>query len=231
LALILNIDTATTYASVCISNNEHVIGFSENAEQKEHASFLHVAINLLAEQTGFPLKQMDAVAVTSGPGSYTGLRVGMAAAKGICYALKIPLIAVNTLEVMTRSMIEDPEAQRTGITKMLFCPMIDARRMEVFTALYNSRLDNILAPTALELNSSSFLSSLNEGLIAFYGSGSLKFSSMVQHRNALFFGNRSSARHLATLALRRFHRDEFSDLAYTEPFYAKEFYSTQKSQT
>jgi tRNA threonylcarbamoyladenosine biosynthesis protein TsaB len=166
LPIILNIDTATELASVCLSNNEQILAEKENAIQKEHASFIHLAIQQAVEQAGKSLKEIDAVAVTAGPGSYTGLRVGMATAKGLCYALSKPLIAINTLEVMTHGAITGQ--QNTFTPDTLFCPMIDARRMEVFTSLYNSSLEDVLAPCALVLDSFFFKKWLEEGKIFFF---------------------------------------------------------------
>ncbi len=228
MALILNIDTATTYASVCLSTDTEIAGFAENGEQKEHASFLHNAIKQLTEQSRITLKDLDAVAVTSGPGSYTGLRVGMASAKGICYSLNKPLITVNTLEVMTQAMVKELQTRKMNGQQLLFCPMIDARRMEVFTALYTNHLENILTPAVIELTPTYFEDFLSKHSIAFFGSGSAKFKTMLKHQQALFFESYFSARDLAILASQRFERREFASLAYAEPFYAKEFYSTQK---
>lgn len=133
MPLILHIDTATNYASICISKDDVVLGFEENAEQKNHASFLQPAIKAMFAKCNFNLSDIDAVAVTNGPGSYTGLRVGLASAKGLCFALNKALILLNTLQVMAAASIESKKEEDIDI---LFCPMIDARRMEVFTALY-----------------------------------------------------------------------------------------------
>lgn len=188
-----------------------------NSSQKDHASWLHVAIQELLQEQEVALPQLDAVAVSEGPGSYTGLRVGMAAAKGLCYALGIPLITINTLKMM--AVGAQAHAQQ------LLCPMIDARRVEVFTAIYDRNLQQILPPTNLILTESSFSDLLEDNNIIFFGNGSVKFQPMVQHSNAHFVSIESSAKHLSALAFSRFTQKEFADLAYAEPFYGKEFYT------
>src|ERR1700758_4691343 len=132
MALILNIDTATAKASICLALDGKTLALAENWTQNEHAAWLHSAIEQMMQQTGYRLRDLQAVAVTAGPGSYTGLRVGMAAAKGFCFALDIPLIAEDTLRTMAFAAKE----QLPGTD--LLCPMIDARRMEVFTAVYQN---------------------------------------------------------------------------------------------
>ncbi|HEX8331516.1 MAG TPA: tRNA (adenosine(37)-N6)-threonylcarbamoyltransferase complex dimerization subunit type 1 TsaB [Segetibacter sp.] len=223
MPLILNIDTATELASVCLSNNEEILALKENSVQKEHASFIHVAIKEVMDRAGKPLKDIDAVAVTAGPGSYTGLRVGMATAKGLCYALGKPLITINTLEVMTHAAIEGQNGATTRDT--LFCPMIDARRMEVFTALYNSSLKELLSPCALILDSFFFNKWLDDRKILFFGNGSKKFKDIADHKNASFIDFYFSASHLSTLANKCFNNHQFANLAYAEPLYIKEFHS------
>ncbi|MBA2250622.1 MAG: tRNA (adenosine(37)-N6)-threonylcarbamoyltransferase complex dimerization subunit type 1 TsaB, partial [Chitinophagaceae bacterium] len=144
MALILNIDTCTENAIVSLANNDVIIGTMNNSNQKDHASFLHTAIKNLLDKSGILISQLNAIAVTAGPGSYTGIRVGMAAAKGLAYALQIPLISLNTLEVIAMCSIIQSENKDA-----FFCPMIDARRMEVFTAVYDQFLKEIIAPCAM----------------------------------------------------------------------------------
>lgn len=147
MGLILNIDTSTEQAGICLAKDEHVLGILRNDEQKDHASWLHPAIRKLLENAAYALGELDAIAVTAGPGSYTGLRVAMAAAKGLCYALKVPLILENTLDVMALAGSQQPQLPEA----CLICPMIDARRMEVFTALYTKDLQVIMPGTAMVL--------------------------------------------------------------------------------
>ncbi|MCH5600314.1 tRNA (adenosine(37)-N6)-threonylcarbamoyltransferase complex dimerization subunit type 1 TsaB [Niabella ginsengisoli] len=138
--LILNIDTAIDKGSICISDGLNVITFDQNEKRNEQAGWLHEAIQNAFQKTGMDMKNLDAVAVSNGPGSYTGLRIGLASAKGFCYALKKPLICINTLQIMASAV--------KNKAKDLICPMIDARRMEVFTAVFNKELELYQEPFA-----------------------------------------------------------------------------------
>jgi len=227
LALILNIDTATDIASVCISDNGYSIAYSENNQQKEHASFVHAAINSILKEAGKELAQIDAFAVTSGPGSYTGLRVGLATAKGFCFALNKPLITVNTLQVMAKAAIMENSPAINNIN-MLYCPMIDARRMEVYTAIYNRAMETQLKPTAVVIEPESFDRWLNNSPILFFGSGSAKLKGLLSNEKAVFADINSNAKNLAQLAEKLFSQKKFADIAYAEPDYVKDFFSTPK---
>lgn len=163
------------------------------------------------------MTQLEAVAVSAGPGSYTGLRIGMAAAKGLCYALNCPLITINTLQMMAAAAAAEPTS--------LLCPMIDARRMEVFTGLYTRELEEVLPAQALVLDQDSFATELETTTITFFGNGSAKFQKLLQHPNAVFKNITADASHLAGFAHRAFLQQAFTDLAYSEPFYGKAFYS------
>src|SRR5689334_17213900 len=171
--IILSIDTATDQASVTLSSNDSVIGTLQNDSQKDHAAWIQMAINTLLQKYGYTMQQLEAIAVTAGPGSYTGLRVGMATAKGLCFALQIPLITINTLQVMANAAIDQWLSKAAGMTPPLcFCPMIDARRMEVFTAVYNEALQEIVAPKAMILEELSFKEELNDRSLICFGNGS-----------------------------------------------------------
>jgi tRNA threonylcarbamoyladenosine biosynthesis protein TsaB len=202
MSLLLNIDTATSNASVCISKSGETIAISDNDNQKEHATFLHVAIQALFTEASIQISAIDAIAITSGPGSYTGLRVAMAAAKGLCFALNKPLIAVNTLQVMAYAAKEYLNTEDTLHANALLCPMVDARRMEVFTALYNVNLQEIRPPCALILENTSF-NMWENNEIYFFGSGSEKFKFFERSRS-MFINSPHSARHLAKIASDRF---------------------------
>ena len=166
MSLILNIDTASENAHVSIARDGQVLHILSSESQKEHASFLQTAIQELVKITGIHLKEIDAVAVTAGPGSYTGLRVGFASAKGLCYALKKPLITIGTLEVLMVSALQlYPPGPDENI---LFCPMIDARRMEVFTAIYQQDLNVYIRPCAMILDEFSFEKDLAKSKILFF---------------------------------------------------------------
>lgn len=217
MALLLNIDTAIDSASVCLSKDGVILSIVRNEKQKDHAAWLHMTIKNIFESNGSELASIDAVAITCGPGSYTGLRIGMATAKGICYALNKPLIIINTLEVMAN-------AARNENADWL-CPMIDARRMEVFTAIYNKDLEVIKVPAAIELNENSFTEELKKSSICFFGNGSNKFRSMIENPNALFSDVFVDAVAIVSLAEKKHMLNEFADLAYAEPIYLKEFYT------
>ncbi|HEY0065793.1 MAG TPA: tRNA (adenosine(37)-N6)-threonylcarbamoyltransferase complex dimerization subunit type 1 TsaB [Flavisolibacter sp.] len=214
---ILHIDTAIEAASLCLSEDENILAAAVNPSQKDSASWLHVAIGRMLEERGLSPKQLDAVAVSAGPGSYTGLRVGMSAAKGLCFALDRPLIAVSTLKMMAVAAVDEPSA--------LLCPMIDARRMEVFTAVYDHGLSEKLAPANLILTEQSFLPWLEQDTVCFFGNGSAKFRQLVAHPNARFAELEITARQMVPLALDSFQRSDFADLAYSTPFYGKDFHS------
>lgn len=220
MAYILNIDTAVTSASVCLSYEKECVAFSSNEEPRESAAWLHTAIQQIMQQQNVELQQLSAVAISAGPGSYTGLRVGMAAAKGICYALKKPLIAINTLQMMAAAVVVEQ-----NIATEWLCPMIDARRMEVFTAIFDQTLNEIVSTTAIILSPETFVEHLETKKILFFGNGSNKFSSLQQHSNALFVSITASAKHLPVLAFDKLIQNNFTDLAYSEPLYGKEFFS------
>ncbi|HEX3025253.1 MAG TPA: tRNA (adenosine(37)-N6)-threonylcarbamoyltransferase complex dimerization subunit type 1 TsaB [Chitinophagaceae bacterium] len=228
MALILNIDTATEYAGVCISDGENVLAIEESRDQKNHAGFVQSAIKKIIVKKGISFSSIDAVAVTQGPGSYTGLRVGLATAKGLCYALKKPLILINTLEVMALASIMESKNKQLKIDEILFCPMIDARRMEVFTAIYNSQLENVLQPTAMILDEHSFSKEPANRSIIFSGSGSSKLQGLLSHQNVIFFNTKHNVIHLSMLAALRFKNNKFNDIAYSEPLYLKEFFNIKK---
>ncbi|QEC67793.1 tRNA (adenosine(37)-N6)-threonylcarbamoyltransferase complex dimerization subunit type 1 TsaB [Panacibacter ginsenosidivorans] len=227
MALLLNIDTATTYAGVCISNNMEILATEESRDQKNHGSFVQPAIQKLLKQVNISPGAINAIVLSAGPGSYTGLRVGLATAKGLCYALQKPLIMINTLEVMAYASIFAYSNFQVGSRDLLFCPMIDARRMEVFTALYNAQLKCLSKPAALVLTemSAGFLPDNKQ--IVFSGSGSRKFKNINLRENAVFIENEHSVHHLAVLGAKAFNKNEFTELAYSEPFYIKEFFNPQ----
>lgn len=228
MALLLHIDTATEQASVCLSRDETILGLISSSEQKNHAGFVQPAIQELMQSSGSSLPELDAVSVTAGPGSYTGLRVGMATAKGICYALQKPLILVNTLEVMARAMLTELEAGVTPAPDTWLCPMIDARRMEVFTAWYDLSLTEIQPPQALILKAGCFEEMLANRPVFFGGSGHTKLKALLNSPNASFSHTQHTAADLAVLALKYYRIERFANLAYSEPQYVKEFFNPVK---
>ena len=219
MALILNIDTATEEAGICLAKDGKTLALAENKEQKDHASWLHPAIEKILGTTGFRLSDLQAIAVVSGPGSYTGLRVGMAAAKGFCYTLDLPLITEDKLKMMAFAASEQhPNAD-------LLCPMLDARRMEVFTAVYQKDLSVLLPSTAMVMDQNPFSDYLTTRRMSFFGSGSDKCKPIISSANASFIQVKDHAGYLGILSFLRYLRKEFTGLAYSEPVYTKEFHT------
>ncbi len=218
MSIILNIDTAQETAFVCISENGKPKFVAENHSQKDHASFLHLAIDDLLKKAAISITDLDAIAVTKGPGSYTGLRVGMSAAKGLAYTLQKPIITLSTLELMAHDILTI-----IGDKESLVCPMIDARRMEVFTALYNSSLKEINSPSAMILDESSFEDSLMSHTIFFTGSGSMKFQQICNHTNAKFIQISNLSIAMSKMSQHMFDNDMFNDIAMVEPDYIKAY--------
>lgn len=223
MALLLCIDTSTTHASVALAKDGVLIGIKANQNQRDHASFLQPAIHSLLQEANQTLKDLAAIAVTSGPGSYTGLRVGFASAKGLAYALNIPLISIETTLVMSAAALSALKNAEEG----LLCPMIDARRMEVFTALYSTGLQPVSPISALILTSESFARHLKNSRIFFFGDGSSKWQTICTHENAFFLDVKWNAADMVRLAGKLFEQKNFSSLAYSVPVYGKEFHSTQ----
>jgi tRNA threonylcarbamoyladenosine biosynthesis protein TsaB len=218
MSLILHIQTALEKAMVGIAQNGILLAGRENAAQKEHASFLQPAIRELCRETGIELHDLSAVSVVAGPGSYTGLRVGMAGAKGLCYALHKPLISFNTLRWM---------ASAAASSDALFvCPMIDARRMEVFTAVCTPGGKTIREPFAAILDEKLFEAQLNQGKTVFFGGGTAKFRAIMHHPNACFEDLEAGQHELASISWNLYQSGVFSDLTLTAPLYVKEFHST-----
>lgn len=220
MSVILHIDTSLDKASVCLSKEQEVIFFYSNEKKNDHATWLHTAIRNGLHSSGYNLHQSDAIAVTIGPGSYTGLRIGLASAKGLCYTLHKPLIGLNTLLVMTHVIKTNAEE--------LICPMIDARRMEVFTAIYNKDLEEIIKPSAMVLDENSFTDELKEYRILFCGNGAEKFKKICNSENASFSDNGFDARDMISPAIHKYINKDFLDLAYSEPIYLKEFFTPGK---
>ena len=228
MSLILHIDTATEEAHVSIGRNGLVLQSLFNNSQKDHASFLQPAIQQLAKDTGILLNDIDAVAVTSGPGSYTGIRVGMASAKGLCYALNKPLITLVSLEILAASAQQQIKIQADK-APVLLCPMVDARRMEVFTAIYDTGLLNIVAPSAMVLDEDSFSTHLSKNKVFFFGNGSPKWAAVCKHTNATFITTSSLSQAMAMLAYKMYTKGRFTELANSQPLYLKEFHDNMKS--
>lgn len=224
MALILNLDTATETGSVCLAKDGTAVRTMINSRQKDHAGVVTSFIETLLRELGVSPTSFDAIAISGGPGSYTGLRVAAATAKGLCYAWNRPLIAINTLEMMANGM------RMKGVEEALFCPMIDARRQEVFTAVYDQALTPVIPPEALVLDPESFRDLLSASRVCFFGSGSIKWQNILPPSgNAVFGEYQPDASHLASLAEAAFTEKKFEDPAYFEPLYLKSFYTSQSN--
>jgi tRNA threonylcarbamoyladenosine biosynthesis protein TsaB len=229
MAVILNIETSTEVCSVSLAENGKLLFEKENNQGMNHSALLTVFIDEIFEESKLSVKNIDAVAVSRGPGSYTGLRIGVSVAKGLCYALEKPLIALNTLDVMadyTAGNINSYISLDT-YNNVLLCPMIDARRMEVYTALYNKNGETVRPVHAEIIDEKSFSAYFENNKILFFGNGAEKCRNHLVHHNALFSGPlKTSARFMQDMAERKYNRKEFEDLAYFEPFYLKNFVAT-----
>lgn len=228
MSLLLNIDTATEEASVFLAKDGQLIGAAFNEKQTDHAGWVHTAIEKVLSQNCKTVFDIDAVAVTEGPGSYTGLRVGMATAKGLCFALNIPLLTLNTLDVMTATVLSKDSGNGHRLSGMYYCPMIDARRMEVFTALYNERMEEIWSPRPLILEADSFNSIAEDQPILCFGSGASKWKNFTTDNKFHFYEGKVGMEAMIGLSYSKYLMKEFADLAYAEPVYLKEFYTHQK---
>ncbi len=222
--LILTIDTALSSAAVCLAQGQQIIASATIEVQNEQASWLQPAIRDLLKGADLVTASLDAVAVSAGPGSYTGLRIAMASAKGLCYVLKKPLICLDTLLVMART------ARQKEQSPSLYCPMIDARRMEVYYALYDNDLQVLEPVQALVLNELSFEKWLQAGSVRFFGDGAAKFKALLKSDTALFPEIGSTLEQAACLAAESYANQAFADLAYAEPNYVKAFYTPVKAK-
>lgn len=225
---ILIIETSTEICSIALSVNGQVIDLIESDEGQSHARLTTVFAELLLKRNSIKPGELDAVAVSKGPGSYTGLRIGVSTAKGICYAGRIPLIAIGTLEAMSKHV--SVNRIKLGIQesdKTLFCPMIDARRMEVFSMLLNQEGQVIKPITAQVIDEFFLADELTSNPIVFFGNGSEKCRMLLNSDNAIFIsGIKASAQHMSELALVAYTKKQFEDVAYFEPFYLKDFVAT-----
>ncbi|MDC3305375.1 tRNA (adenosine(37)-N6)-threonylcarbamoyltransferase complex dimerization subunit type 1 TsaB [Flavobacteriales bacterium] len=222
MALILGIETATKNCSVALFKDSKLIAEKEHvSDGYTHAEQLNLFIKEVVGSANITLTEIEAVALSMGPGSYTGLRIGTSTAKGLCYALEIPLLAISTLQAMAFGMAENESSA-------VYCPMIDARRMEVFSALFdenNKEIRGVQADVVDEQTYTNFLK--NE--VLFFGDGALKCKEIINHKNAKFIeGINPSAKNLGILANAKFENKDFEDVAYFEPYYLKDFVAGKK---
>jgi tRNA threonylcarbamoyladenosine biosynthesis protein TsaB len=228
MAAILNIETATPLCSVALAIDGRLIAWRETQEEKSHAARLTVYIEEILKEHGLQIRDLHAIAIGKGPGSYTGLRIGVSTAKGLCYGAGIPLIAVSTLRIMAHSAKEICRERSIPLEEnILLCPMIDARRMEVFSCLYNSSGEEKEPISAKIIDTLTFTRYLQTSKVYFFGSGMDKCRGVLSHPNACFLdGIYPHAAALADLAEAKYKENKFENLAYFEPFYLKEFVAT-----
>jgi tRNA threonylcarbamoyladenosine biosynthesis protein TsaB len=219
MALILHLETATNVCSVALAEQGKIIDSLEINDGYKHDETLVSFVQQLLQKNNIQPTAIQAVAVSAGPGSYTGLRIGVAAAKGFCSALNIPLIAISTLQILAEAYTS-AQPNFTG----LLAPMLDARRMEVYTALFTSNLERLTPDEPLVVDENAFAKELTEQQIAFFGNGAMKCQAVISHSNANFNeGIEVSAQYMCTAALKAYKDQHFEDLAYFEPFYLKPF--------
>lgn len=228
MSLILHIDTSGPEAWLVLARDGQVLLTRRNNRQQDHAAFLHPAIRELMEEAGLQFAELAAVAVCEGPGSYTGIRVGMAAAKGICFAAGIPLITLSALEITARALRDADATVPVDDMPVCYCPMIDARRMEVFTAVYDRSLQCILQPQAMILTPDSYVKILLNNRVVFSGTGAGKWQRVCIHANAVFAEELYRDRAMSCLSWEKAQRAELADLIYADPLYLKDFYSVPK---
>ncbi|NJM78774.1 MAG: tRNA (adenosine(37)-N6)-threonylcarbamoyltransferase complex dimerization subunit type 1 TsaB [Flavobacterium sp.] len=212
---ILNIETATKNCSISIAKEGKTILCKELAtENFSHAEKLHIFIEEVLEETNLTFKDINAIAVSQGPGSYTGLRIGVSAAKGLCYALDLPLIAIDTLELLAR---------RVKIEEGIIVPMIDARRMEVYTAFYDKNYNKTRKTEAEIINEASY-KEINE-IFHLVGDGTSKFKEVLTNSKFIFHNEvvYPSANEMSILSFEKYKKSDFVDVAYFEPYYLKDF--------
>ena len=222
MAYLLHIESTSTVCSVAISKDDELIAIKEVNNGYTHAENLHVFIEQLLNESSLHAKDLNAVSVSSGPGSYTGLRIGFSAAKGLAYALQIPLITIDTLKALTATAV-------TTINKEgIFCPLLDARRMEVYCAAYDKELNETLSVRALVLSEESIYVFNTTKDIYFFGDGMPKAQELLQTIPNVHFieGITASASAMISLAFKKYCTKDFADIAYVEPNYLKEFFFT-----
>lgn len=224
MATILNIETSTEVCSVALTSEGQVLVHHENYNGQTHATLLSAYVKDCLEYVRTRELHLDAVAVSIGPGSYTGLRIGLSEAKGLAYGLGIPLIGVNTLQLLVVSAMFNNFFEEDDL---LYAPMIDARRMEVYGAVYNPALDAVVVPQAIILDETSFSEQLENHKVVFVGNGSTKARDVLKHGNAIFIdGVKPVALEMIALAEKAYRESRFIDVAYSTPLYLKEFQAT-----
>lgn len=226
MATILSIETSTDVCSVALTSEGQVLDHSENYEGQTHATLLSQYVQQALQYARTREVSIDAIAVSIGPGSYTGLRIGLSEAKGLAFGLSVPLIGVNTLQLLAVSAMFNHFIDEE---RLLYVPMIDARRMEVYTAAYTPALEALVEPQAMILDENSFKNLLDEGyMLVAIGNGSDKAREVLKHEHMRFIaGVKPVALEMMALAEKAFREQQFIDVAYSTPLYLKEFQATK----
>ena len=224
MSLILCIETGTDVCSVGVARDGELLSLRESDQGRNHAKNLAVFVDELLHETNINPDELDAIAVGLGPGSYTGLRIGVSFAKGMCYGLNIPLLAVGSLDALAQVAIEDHEAgiiSVEGWESARLCPMVDARRMEVYAQVFDTQCNPLSGVSAEVITEESFLQWRNDGKLVIFGNGAAKCQEVLA--DTTYVSVVPSARGLAKLAHKRYEEGKFEDIAYFEPFYLKDF--------
>ncbi|MFH0894244.1 MAG: tRNA (adenosine(37)-N6)-threonylcarbamoyltransferase complex dimerization subunit type 1 TsaB [Bacteroidota bacterium] len=224
MPIFLHIETATPVCSACITDGEKIISLREKSGNNVHSSLLTVFIQELFQESGIAFSSLDAIAVSKGPGSYTGLRIGVSTAKGLCFALDKPLLSVETLTAMAHGMLQ----QKAVSEDTYLCPMIDARRMEVYTAFYNNQLTKVFDTCALIIDQDTFLPFLKENNLLFFGSGADKLVPQFNNHPGIKINTEylHSSSFMLQSALEKWNNKQFEEVRSFEPYYLKDFVAT-----
>ena len=228
--MLLNIETTSDVCSVALSKDGKLLNCMEDKEGRSHASKLTVLIDEVLKQESLSVNDLDGISISKGPGSYTGLRIGVSTAKGLCYGADLPLISVHTLQTLTQGFLNNiSKYLPKGLNDSdLLVPMIDARRMEIYTAVLNSSNQFVREVEPVILDEHSFEDLLNKGRLIFFGNGAGKAKGVIKHPNAKFINEiHFSATHMIALSEKQFRNRTFEDVAYFEPFYLKAFQATK----
>lgn len=223
MSLILSIETSTKVCSIALHNKGELLAFKESFVPNSHSELINVFIEEVLEEAKIEMSQLKAVCISEGPGSYTGLRIGTSTAKGLCFALDIPLISIKTLQGLALSIVQNSERKTQDY---ILCPMLDARRMEVYCATFDEKGNFITETEAKIIDESSFSETLKDKKTLFFGDGAQKFKEVVKSKNAIFLDDvHPTAKSFGSFAHQKFMDKDFEDLAYFEPFYLKEFHT------
>ncbi len=226
MAVILNIETATRVCSVSLAVDGVVKAIKESKIKNSHAEQVTLFSEMVVQKAGFTFNDLDAVAISKGPGSYTGLRIGVSSAKGYCFALDIPLISVGTLDAMAWGLIYALRNKKQKTDAYYYCPMIDARRMEVYDAVYDYRLNKVKEVSATILEENTYDQYFERHAMVFGGDGATKAKDLYfknPHKTYFLDGFEPSSMFMAELAEQQYQKQQFEDVAYFEPYYLKEF--------